>query len=60
MLCDVLLIALDYAQYFTLKAVIHSFVYAFKLQLEFVILNQFRYVIADGGLAPKGLETLPG
>jgi len=45
-LCDVVVIALDYAQYFTLKAVIHSFVYAFKLQLEFVILNQFRDVIA--------------
>jgi hypothetical protein len=30
---DVLVIALDYAKYFTLKAVIHSFVYAFKLQL---------------------------
>ena len=57
-LCDVVVIALDYAQYFTLKAVIHSFVYAFKLQLEFVILNQFKDVIANGGLAPKGLQVL--
>jgi hypothetical protein len=56
--CDVVVISLDYAQYFTLKAVIHSFVYAFKLQLEFVILNQFRDVIANGGLAPRGLEAL--
>lgn len=56
--CDVVVISLDYAQYFTLKAVIHSFVYAFKLQLEFVILNQFRDVIAKGGLAPRGLEAL--
>jgi hypothetical protein len=59
-LCDVVVIALDYAQYFTLKAVIHSFVYAFKLQLEFVILNQFRDVIAKGGLAPRGLNALQG
>jgi hypothetical protein len=59
-LCDVVVIALDYAQYFTLKAVIHSFVYAFKLQLEFVILNQFRDVIAKGGLAPRGLDALQG
>jgi hypothetical protein len=57
-LCDVVVIALDYAQYFTLKAVIHSFVYAFKLQLEFVILNQFKEVVATGGLAPKGLDAL--
>ena len=59
-LCDVVVISLDYAQYFTLKAVIHSFVYAFKLQLEFVILNQFRDVIAKGGLAPRGLDALQG
>ncbi|KAL1968841.1 hypothetical protein VTN77DRAFT_1202 [Rasamsonia byssochlamydoides] len=57
-LCDVVVIALDYAQYFTLKAVIHSFVYAFKLQLEFVILNEFREVIAKGGLAPRGLDAM--
>lgn len=57
-LCDVLVIALDYAQYFTLKAVIHSFVYGFKLQLEFVILNEFREVIAKG--APRGLDALNG
>ena len=57
-LCDVVVIALDYAQYFTLKAVIHSFVYAFKLQLEFVILNEFRDGIAKGGLAPRGLDAL--
>jgi len=57
-LADVLVISLDYAQYFTLKAVLHSFVYAFKLQLEFVILNQFREVIAKGGIAPRGLDAL--
>lgn len=55
-LADVVVISLDYAEYFTLKAVLHSFVYAFKLQLEFVILNEFREVIAKGGIAPKGLN----
>jgi len=57
-LADVLVITLDYAEYFTLKAVLHSFVYAFKLQLEFVILNEFREVIAKGGIAPRGLDAL--
>lgn len=54
-LCDAVVIALDYAQKFTLKAVIHSFVYAFKLQLEFVVLNEFREV-TKGGLAPRHLN----
>jgi hypothetical protein len=56
-LCDVVVIALDYAEYFTLKAVIHSFVYAVKLQLEFVILNKFRKV-SKRGLAPRGLDAI--
>jgi len=59
-LADVVVITVDYCQYFTLKAVLHSFVYAFKLQLEFVILNQFKEVIAKGGIAPRGLEALQG
>ncbi|KAF2760118.1 hypothetical protein EJ05DRAFT_483901 [Pseudovirgaria hyperparasitica] len=49
-LADVLVITLDYLDYFQLKAVMHSFVYAFKLQLEFVILNEFRERIAKNGL----------
>ncbi|RDW60270.1 hypothetical protein BP5796_11876 [Coleophoma crateriformis] len=57
-LVDVVVIALDYCEYYTLKAVVHSFIYALKLQLEFVILNQFRHVIAKGGLAPRGLDAL--
>lgn len=57
MLCDVIVIALDYAQYFTLQVVIQSFVYAFKLQLEFVILNKFTK-LSKGGLAPRGLDAL--
>lgn len=48
-LADVLVIVLDYVEYFTLKAVIHSFVYAFKLRVEFVVLNEFKFM-AKGGI----------
>ncbi|CAO2650020.1 Nn.00g013120.m01.CDS01 [Neocucurbitaria sp. VM-36] len=50
-LCDVLVITLDYCEYFSLKAVIHSFVYAFKLQLEFVILNDVKAMAQKGRFA---------
>jgi len=49
-LADVIVIALDYCEYFTLKAVLHSFVYAFKLQLEFVILNDIKAMATNGSL----------
>lgn len=45
-LLDVLIAALDFLDYYILKSFIHSFVYALKLQLEFVILNEFREVLA--------------
>ncbi|KAI8963523.1 hypothetical protein F5Y11DRAFT_147191 [Daldinia sp. FL1419] len=48
-LADIPVIVLDYCNYFTLKAVIHSFIYAFKLQIEFVVLNEFKR-LANGGL----------
>ncbi|KAI2470658.1 hypothetical protein F4781DRAFT_390155 [Annulohypoxylon bovei var. microspora] len=48
-LADVLVVVLDYLGYYTLKAVLHSFVYAFKLQVEFVVLNEFKH-IAKGGI----------
>ena len=47
-LCDIIIIVLDYCEYFSLKAVIHSFVYAFKLQLEFVILNDLKAMSQQG------------
>jgi hypothetical protein len=50
-LCDVIVITLDYCEYFTLKAVMHSFVYAFKLQLEFVVLNDIKAMAQNGRLA---------
>jgi hypothetical protein len=58
MCCDISVIALDYANYYMLKAVVQSFFYALKLQLEFVILNKFRDVIANGGLTPGGLDVV--
>jgi len=58
MLCDISVIALDYANYYMLKAVVQSFFYALKLQLEFVILNKFLDVIAKGGLTPGDLDVV--
>ena len=58
MICDISVIALDYANYYMLKAVVQSFYYALKLQLEFVILNKFRDVIAKGGLTPGDLDVV--
>ncbi|EED22284.1 conserved hypothetical protein [Talaromyces stipitatus ATCC 10500] len=45
--CSALLIILDFAGYYILKSFIHSFVYAIKLQLEFVILNEFRHLVTQ-------------
>ncbi|PSN59886.1 hypothetical protein BS50DRAFT_579689 [Corynespora cassiicola Philippines] len=61
-LCDVVVIVLDYCEYFTLKAVLHSFVYAFKLQLEFVILNDLkaRAEKPNFGLAPLEISHIHG
>lgn len=57
-LCDVIVITLDYCEYFTLKAVLHSFVYAFKLQLEFVILNDVKAMAQRGVLTPSATEQV--
>jgi hypothetical protein len=57
-LLDIIIITLDYCEYFTLKAVLHSFVYAVKLQLEFVILNDVKRMASGGGLAPSALPTV--
>ncbi|KAF2432909.1 hypothetical protein EJ08DRAFT_563958, partial [Tothia fuscella] len=40
LMMDVVVIAFDLAGFFTLKAVLHSWVYGIKLELEFVVLNQ--------------------
>jgi hypothetical protein len=36
---DVLVVVLDYVEYYAVKAVIYSFTYALKLELEFAALN---------------------
>jgi hypothetical protein len=59
-LCDVLVITLDYCEYFSLKAVLHSFVYAFKLQLEFVILNDVKAMAQQGKLQSGGSSSAQG
>lgn len=50
-LLDVLIAVLDFLDYYILKSFIHSFAYALKLQLEFVILNEFREVLSK--MAPQ-------
>ncbi|TID16357.1 hypothetical protein E6O75_ATG11475 [Venturia nashicola] len=52
---DIIVITLDLAGYFTLKAIIHSWVYGLKLELEFVVLNQLMK-IAKAGV--PGLSTI--
>jgi hypothetical protein len=52
---DIVVITLDLAGWFTLKAIIHSWVYGIKLELEFVVLNQL-VEIARAGV--PGLSTI--
>jgi hypothetical protein len=56
-LCGVLLITLDFAGYYILKSFIHSFVYAFKLQMEFVILNEFKQLVTQGRPGSEAIEN---
>lgn len=48
---DAGLTAFDYMNMFTLKCTVHPFVYAVKLRLEFIVLNQL-LAIVKRGLAP--------
>jgi hypothetical protein len=52
---DIVVITLDLSGWFTLKAIIHSWVYGIKLELEFVVLNQL-VEIAQAGV--PGLSTI--
>jgi hypothetical protein len=52
---DIVVITLDLSGWFTLKAIIHSWVYGIKLELEFVVLNQL-VEIARAGV--PGLSTI--
>jgi len=53
---DVIIVTLDLAGYFTLKAIIHSWTYGIKLQLEFVVLNQLKETAKTG---VPGLLSMP-
>jgi hypothetical protein len=48
LLMDIVIITLDLAGYFTLKAILHSWVYGIKLELEFVVLNQLVEIAKSG------------
>jgi hypothetical protein len=52
---DIAVCVLDVAGYFTLKAIIHSWVYGIKLELEFVVLNQLVDIAKTG---VPGLKTI--
>jgi hypothetical protein len=55
-LFDVVLITVDWNNMFTLKIIIHPFVYAVKLKMEFVVLNQLLALIKHG-LAPSNFPA---
>lgn len=59
---DAGLTAFDYKNMFTLKCTIHPFVYALKLKLEFIVLNQLLSVVTKGSVPvlPVGLLSDPG
>lgn len=46
------LTAFDYKNMFTLKCTIHPFVYALKLKLEFIVLNQLLTLVRNGSEKP--------
>ncbi|KAK0671649.1 hypothetical protein QBC41DRAFT_344455 [Cercophora samala] len=56
---DAGLTAFDFLNMFTLKCTLHPFVYAVKLRLEFVVLNQLVGVV-KGGLLVKGEGVFTG
>jgi hypothetical protein len=55
-LFDVVLITVDWNNMFTLKVTIHPFVYAVKLKMEFIVLNQLLALIKHG-LAPDNFPA---
>jgi hypothetical protein len=55
-LCDIVLITVDWNNMFTLKVTIHPFVYAVKLKMEFIVLNQLLALIKHG-LAPSNFPA---
>ena len=58
-LFDLPFLVLDWMEFFILKAGIYSFVYAVKLKIEFVVLNQL-LDIASHGIAPGDIHLSDG
>jgi hypothetical protein len=55
-LFDVALVTVDWNNMFTLKVTIHPFVYAVKLKMEFIVLNQLLALIKHG-VAPRSFPA---
>jgi hypothetical protein len=55
-LFDVALVTVDWNNMFTLKVSIHPFVYAVKLKMEFIVLNQLLALIKHG-VAPRSFPA---
>lgn len=58
-LAHIPLIALAFADYFVMKASLQSLVYAIKLKLEFVVLNQLLSIVKEGSAALQGANKPP-
>jgi hypothetical protein len=52
---DAMLAVIDYKHMFTLKFTLHPFVYALKLKLEFIVLNQLLALVKSGLQKPQGI-----
>jgi hypothetical protein len=44
-LADIAMVVLDFVDMFTLKAALHPFIYAIKLKIEFIVLNQLTCLV---------------
>lgn len=54
---DAMLTTFDYIDWFTLKCTIHPFIYAIKLKLEFIVLNQLQALVKRGHTPGLGLGS---
>jgi hypothetical protein len=61
---DMVMVVLDYEDMFTLKASLHPFIYAVKLKIEFLVLNQLSCVVRPDGEDfvqwVEGEQVIPG
>jgi hypothetical protein len=54
---DAMLTVFDFIDWVILKRTLHAFVYAFKLKLEFVVLNQLQSLVTRGFTPGLGLSS---